>query len=85
MPRLAATDTGNADEDILVTNARHAQALAQALDSTTRLLQGLDASLPGDLLAQDLRETLHHLATITGQIPSTEILATIFSRFCIGK
>ena len=83
--QAAATDTGNADEDILVTNARHAQALAQALDSTTRLLQGLDASLPGDLLAQDLRETLHHLATITGQIPSTEILATIFSRFCIGK
>lgn len=83
--QAAIADTADADEDILVTNARHAEALHQALQSTDRLLQGLANNLPGDLLAQDLRETLHHLATITGQIPSTEILATIFSRFCIGK
>ena len=81
----ARRDCGTADEDTLVTNLRHAQALAQAHQSTTRLLQGLATNLPGDLLAQDLREALHHLSAITGQIPSTEILATIFSRFCIGK
>ncbi|MCM1483524.1 MAG: tRNA uridine-5-carboxymethylaminomethyl(34) synthesis GTPase MnmE [Muribaculaceae bacterium] len=76
---------GNNSEDILVTNARHAQALDKALTSCTRLLDGLHTGLPGDLLTQDLRETLQHLASITGEIPSTEILATIFSRFCIGK
>ena len=85
LKEAAHKDRGVADEDTLVTNIRHAQALAQANESIVRLLQGLDADLPGDLLAQDLREALHHLASITGQIPSTEILETIFSRFCIGK
>lgn len=85
LEQIAETERGNADEGLLVTNARHAQALDQAAQSTSRLLQGLTTGLPGDLLAQDLRETLHHLSTITGDIPSTEILATIFSRFCIGK
>lgn len=83
--QAALADRGQSDEDILITNARHAQSLAQAAQSTARLLDGISANLPGDLMAQDLRETLHHLATITGQIPSTEILATIFSRFCVGK
>lgn len=83
--QVALADRGQSDEDILITNARHAQSLAQAAQSTARLLDGISANLPGDLMAQDLRETLHHLATITGQIPSTEILATIFSRFCVGK
>ncbi len=81
----AKLDRGNADEDILVTNARHAEALMHASTSCTRTLAGLQNGLPGDLVAQDLRETLHHLATITGDIPTSEILATIFSRFCIGK
>jgi tRNA modification GTPase len=85
LQQFAADQRGDADEDILVTNARHAQALSQALDSAHRVCQALSDNLPGDLIAQDLRETIHHLATITGDIPSTEILATIFSRFCIGK
>ncbi len=76
---------GNDSEGILVTNLRHAQALARAAESTARVITGLDTDLPGDLIAQDLRETLTHLSTITGHIPSTEILTTIFSRFCIGK
>lgn len=71
--------------DLLVTNARHAEALAAALDPINRVIDGLRANLPGDLIAQDLRETIHALATITGDIPSSELLATIFSRFCIGK
>lgn len=81
----ARTDNGDADEDILVTNARHASALSNARESVTRVISGLDTNLPGDLIAQDLRETLSYLASITGEIPSTEILASIFSRFCIGK
>lgn len=82
---FAQTDNGDADEDILVTNARHASALSNASESVSRVISGLDTGLPGDLIAQDLRETLSHLASITGEIPSTEILASIFSRFCIGK
>lgn len=73
--------------DAIVTNARHYQALSQASASLHRLIQGLQATPPisGDFLAQDLREGLHHLATITGDITTTDLLTSIFSRFCIGK
>lgn len=77
---------GTTDEDtILVTNLRHAQALREAADSTTAILDGLRSNLPGDLIAQDLRATLHHLSTITGTLTTPDILSSIFSRFCIGK
>lgn len=81
----ATADNGSADEGILVTNARHAQALALASKSSAAIIQALDINLPGDLIAQDLRETIHHLSTITATITTTDILSTIFSRFCIGK
>ena len=81
----ATQDAGAGSDDILVTNARHAEALSLAAESTARILDGLDTQLPPDLIAQDVRQTIHHLSTITGDIPSSEILATIFSRFCIGK
>lgn len=71
--------------DILVTNARHYEALTRALDSIDRVIQGLAAGISGDFIAQDVRETIHHLGTITGAITTTDILSTIFSRFCIGK
>lgn len=71
--------------DILVTNARHFQALNLAADSISRVIEGLRENLSGDLVAQDIRETIHHLSTITSAISTPEILATIFSRFCIGK
>lgn len=71
--------------DILITNARHQQALQHASATLTDLLTALHNVLPADLIAQHLRATLSHLSTLTGTIPSTEILATIFSRFCIGK
>ena len=83
--RCADTEAGNADEDILVTNARHAQALGNAARSIARVTDGLTTGLPGDLIAQDLRETLTHLGEITGDISTTDILTTIFSRFCVGK
>lgn len=77
---------GSSDEDtILVTNIRHAQALREAASSTSAILQGLRTGLPGDLIAQDLRATLHHLSSITGTLTTPDILASIFSRFCIGK
>lgn len=79
------TETDGANPDLLVTNLRHANALAEALDPIRRVIDGLRNGLSGDLIAQDLRATIHALATITGDIPSTELLSTIFSRFCVGK
>lgn len=75
----------NTQDTILVTNLRHAQALQAAADTTAALLAGLSANIPGDLLAQNLRATIHHLSTITGTLTTPDILASIFSRFCIGK
>ncbi|MGM9847810.1 MAG: tRNA uridine-5-carboxymethylaminomethyl(34) synthesis GTPase MnmE [Muribaculaceae bacterium] len=74
-----------AESDIMVTNLRHCEALANAAESSARVIEALEANLSGDLIAQDLRETIFHLGTITGTITSQEILTTIFSRFCIGK
>ncbi len=71
--------------DMVVTNARHYQALLQAKESLQRIIDGLNQSLSGDFIAQDVRQTLHHLGEITGAITTPDILATIFSRFCIGK
>lgn len=71
--------------DLIVTNARHYEALTHAKDSISRVISGLDANLSGDFIAQDLRETIHHLSTITGTITTPEILQNIFKNFCIGK
>ncbi|MCF0235624.1 MAG: tRNA uridine-5-carboxymethylaminomethyl(34) synthesis GTPase MnmE [Bacteroidaceae bacterium] len=72
--------------ELVVTNARHYAALRAALADIERVQQGLAAQLSGDLVAQDLRECLFHLAEITGgAITSDEVLGTIFKHFCIGK
>lgn len=80
--------SGSADiapGEVMVTNARHYQALTLASDSIARAIDGLSMGLSGDFIAQDIRETLHHLGEITGTITSQDILTSIFSRFCIGK
>lgn len=80
--------SGNADitpGEVMVTNARHYQALTLATISITRAIEGLNNGISGDFIAQDIRETLHHLGEITGTITSQDILTSIFSRFCIGK
>lgn len=71
--------------DVLVTNARHAQALSSAAISTMAVIDGLSNNIPGDLVAQDVRQTIYYLGEITGDITSDTLLHTIFSRFCIGK
>ncbi len=76
---------GADNAQILVTNARHAQALAHAAKSAQDVINGLNINLPPDLIAEHMRETLYHLGTITGAITTPEILNSIFSRFCIGK
>lgn len=80
-----AADMTTTYGDVLVANARHAEALSSALTSIGRVLDGLRSTLPADLVAQSLRETISHLGAITGAIPSDLLLSTIFSRFCVGK
>ncbi|TCO09311.1 tRNA uridine-5-carboxymethylaminomethyl(34) synthesis GTPase MnmE [Natronoflexus pectinivorans] len=78
---LSAIDS----DDVIVTNARHHEALTNALESITRVKEGLYRNISGDFLAQDIREVLHYLGSITGQISTDEILGNIFKNFCIGK
>lgn len=72
-------------DNVMITNLRHCEALTKAADSSQRVISGLQDNLSGDLIAQDLRETIFHLGTITGTITSQDILTNIFSRFCVGK
>ncbi len=71
--------------EVIVTNARHYEALEKASVALQRALDGLDSGISGDFLAQDIRETLHYLGEITGEITTDEVLGNIFSQFCIGK
>ena len=77
--------TGSTDEP-LVTNVRHYEALVRAASALERVRAGLHiATLPPDLIAQDLREALYHLGEIVGEISTDETLGNIFRNFCIGK
>ncbi|HQD11232.1 MAG TPA: tRNA uridine-5-carboxymethylaminomethyl(34) synthesis GTPase MnmE [Flavihumibacter sp.] len=69
----------------LVTNARHYQALRQIHTALQDVKQALDAKIPGDLLALDIRRALHFLGEITGEVSNEDMLDYIFSKFCIGK
>jgi tRNA modification GTPase len=83
--RLVSEVAVHSGDSMLVTNARHAGALASAQEDLERLLNGIDTSLSTDLLAFECRQALHHLGEITGEIYTEDLLANIFSRFCIGK
>ncbi len=72
-------------EDIIVTNARHYEILKNAHKAILRVLEGLENQITGDFLAQDIRECLHYLGEITGEISTHEVLGHIFKNFCIGK
>lgn len=74
-------------DEIIVFNARHHQILEAAESALVRARQSLADQLPGDLLAQDIREVLYHLNRITGTetITPDDVLKNIFSSFCIGK
>ena len=74
------------DSEVIVTNARHYDALTRAADHLQRVVKGLQTQLSGDLLAEDLRLTLDILSEITGgQITPNEVLGNIFKNFCVGK
>ncbi len=75
------------ESDIVITSVRHYSALLKADESLQRVIQSMDIGLSGDLLAEDLRMVIEHLAEITGEekITPQETLNSIFSSYCIGK
>jgi tRNA modification GTPase len=73
------------ENDVVVTNLRHYEALTRALAAIRRVEKGLDLQISSDFLSQDIRECMFYLGEITGQISTDEILRNIFSKFCIGK
>lgn len=73
------------NEDVIVTNMRHFEALTHAHSAILRVQEGLEIPISGDLLAQDIRECLHYLGSIVGDVTEDEVLGYIFKNFCIGK
>jgi tRNA modification GTPase len=73
------------EQDVIVTNVRHFEILKNAHEAILRVLNGLYSGITGDFLAQDIRECLHYLGEITGEISTDEVLGHIFKNFCIGK
>ncbi len=74
------------NNDIIITSARHYEALTHAQKSINNVISGIESQLSGDLISEDLRQTLYYLAEITGgQITTEETLSNIFKNFCIGK
>mgnify|MGYP003493073211 CR=1 FL=1 len=76
----------NIDEnEVLVTNLRHYEALVNARKALLKVKEGLVSGLSTEFVAQDLKDVLYHLGSITGEISSSDVLNNIFGRFCIGK
>ncbi len=71
--------------DTVVTNLRHYESLYHSKKALDDVIRGLDGGVTGDLLAMDIRQALHFLGEITGEITTDDLLANIFSKFCIGK
>ncbi|WP_242131837.1 tRNA uridine-5-carboxymethylaminomethyl(34) synthesis GTPase MnmE [Aestuariivivens marinum] len=73
------------NNDTIVTNSRHYDALLKAFEEINKVKEGLETGLSGDLLAIDIRQALYHFGEITGQVTNDELLGNIFANFCIGK
>ena len=73
------------NNETIVTNTRHYDALLKALEEIQKVQEGLDNELSGDLLAIDIRQALYHFGEITGEITNDDLLGNIFANFCIGK
>ncbi|EDM44799.1 tRNA modification GTPase TrmE [unidentified eubacterium SCB49] len=73
------------NNDTIVTNSRHYDALLKALEEIVRVQEGIDNNLSSDLMAIDIRQALYHFGEITGQVTNDELLGNIFANFCIGK
>ena len=73
------------EQQVVVTNVRHYEALTKANEAILQVTNALNMGIPGDLVAIDIRQALHFLGEITGEISTDELLGNIFSKFCIGK
>ena len=73
------------NNETIITNSRHYDSLLKALAEVQKVQKGIEGKLPGDLLAIDIRQALHHFGEITGEITSDDLLGNIFANFCIGK
>ncbi|MBZ9650707.1 tRNA uridine-5-carboxymethylaminomethyl(34) synthesis GTPase MnmE [Psychroflexus montanilacus] len=73
------------NNDTIVTNSRHYNALLLALEEINKVQEGLNQGLTTDLLAIDIRQALYHFGEITGEVTNDELLGNIFANFCIGK
>jgi tRNA modification GTPase len=83
---LKASNLGKLDKDaVVISNIRHYEALRLTADNLNRVKEGISSGLPSDLLALDLRQAIHYLGEITGEITTDEVLGNIFRNFCIGK
>ena len=80
-----AVGNSHPESDVIVANVRHFEALIKASEALKRGRQGLVDGIPSDFVAQEIREVLHYLGTLTGTITTDNLLSSIFSRFCIGK
>ena len=78
-------DKINVHGDVVISNARHYEALKNALEAITNISEGLDNDLSGDLLSVHINDAIHFLGEISGEITNDELLGNIFSKFCIGK
>ncbi len=73
------------EQEVIITNMRHYEAFSKAHNAIQSVKNGLETGISGDLLAIDIRQSLHYLGEITGEITTDDLLGNIFSKFCIGK
>ena len=73
------------NDDVIISNSRHFEALTKALEHVVLVQEGLGIGVSGDLLAMDIRQSLHYLGEVTGEITTDDLLDSIFRDFCIGK
>lgn len=78
-------DEDKVANDVIITNIRHYQALLHAGESLQQVLENMDNKQTGELLAFDIRKAIYHLGEIVGDVTTDDLLANIFSKFCIGK
>ncbi len=81
----AVVETDKVNNDVIITNIRHYRALQEAAQSLEQVLESMQMNRTGELLAFDIRKSIYHLGEITGDISTDDLLANIFSKFCIGK
>jgi tRNA modification GTPase len=84
LSEVVEKDKLNSD-DVIITNIRHYESLTKVSESLGRVWDGLGANIPEDLIAIDIRQAIHYLGEITGEITTDELLGNIFRNFCIGK